>query len=256
MAQTGSTNRDLLELARAGASDGTVLVADHQTAGRGRLERTWVAPPGASLLASVLVRPQLDPADAPLLTVAMALAVVGTDAGRRAQARLKWPNDVVVDGDPPRKLGGILAESIVDPSGQLAVVIGVGVNIRWPDPLPPELESLVDMATTLDRAIAAGGTGAPGGTGVDRDELLADVLRGFERRCARLEEGAGGRAAVVDEARAASVTLGRRVRADVGTETVEGTAVDLDGRGDLVVEDDEGRRHVVVAGDVVQLRRA
>jgi len=246
VAETGSTNRDLLDLARAGAPDGIVLVADHQTAGRGRLDRTWVAPPGASLLASVLVRPRLDPADAPLLTVAMALSVADADVARPARARLKWPNDVVVDGEPPRKLAGILAESVVDPTGELAVVVGVGVNLLWPAPLPPELEALAETATALNLVT---------GTAVERDDVLADVLQGFERRCARLEDpDPSGRAAVVDEARAVSATLGRRVRAELGPGTLDGTAVDLDERGDLVVVDDAGHRHVVVAGDVIHLR--
>jgi BirA family biotin operon repressor/biotin-[acetyl-CoA-carboxylase] ligase len=245
VAETGSTNRDLLDLARAGAPDGVVLVADHQTAGRGRLDRTWVAPPGASLLLSVLLRPTLDAADAPLLTVAMALAVAHAAAARAAAARLKWPNDVVVD-DPPRKLAGILAESVVDAAGSLAVVVGVGVNVQWPTPLPPELAPLAETATALNLVT---------GASIERDDMLTDVLRGFELRCARLEEpDPTGRAAVVDEARAVSATLGRRVRADLGTGVLEGTAVDLDERGDLVVVDDEGRRHVVVAGDVVHLR--
>jgi BirA family biotin operon repressor/biotin-[acetyl-CoA-carboxylase] ligase len=240
--ETGSTNRDLLDLARAGAPDGIVLVADHQTAGRGRLDRTWVAPPGASLLMSVLVRPRLDPADAQLLTVAMALAVADTEAGRQVRARLKWPNDVVVDAERPRKLAGILAESIVDRAGQLAVVVGVGVNVEWPTPLPPDL---AEIAIAFNLA----------GVVVDREELLVEVLRGYERRCAQLEAAAPSvRRVLVDEARAASATLTRRVRAELGDGGLEGTAVDLDERGNLVVEDDAGRRHVVVAGDVIHLR--
>jgi len=249
VAETGSTNRDLLELARGGAADGVVLVADHQTAGRGRLDRSWVAPPDASLLMSVLLRPRIDPADAPLLTVAMALAVAATPAAREVSARVKWPNDVVVDGEPPRKLAGILAESLVDGSsddrGGLAVVVGVGVNVDWPTPLPPELDELSTTATALNLET---------GTKVDREELLVEVLRGLERRCDDLESGDA--AGLVRAAREASATLGRRVRADLGASRVEGIAVDLDDRGDLVVEDDVGQRHVVVAGDVIHLRGA
>ncbi|HVN50807.1 MAG TPA: hypothetical protein VMT43_05215, partial [Acidimicrobiales bacterium] len=86
------------------------------------------------------------------------------------------------------------------------------------------------------------------------EPLLVELLRGFERGCEQLESGVGGRSELLDAARAASVTLGRRVRADLGAAHVEGTAVDLDERGDLVVIDDQDHRHVVVAGDVVQLR--
>src|SRR6476660_2337624 len=109
--ETGSTNADLVAAARAGASAGTVLVADHQTAGRGRLDRTWQAPPGASLLLSVLFRVDLPVADAHLLTTAVGVSAV--DACQElteVQARLKWPNDIVVDAGSStvRKLGGIL----------------------------------------------------------------------------------------------------------------------------------------------------
>jgi BirA family transcriptional regulator, biotin operon repressor / biotin---[acetyl-CoA-carboxylase] ligase len=246
--QTGSTNRDLVDLAASGAPDGVVLVADHQTAGRGRLDRTWVAPSGASLLVSVLVRPQVEPTFVPLLTVAMALAVIDGAAGRHVAARLKWPNDVVVDADPPRKLAGILAESMVDGQGSMAVVVGVGINVNWPTPPPAELASLTQSATALN--LECGAT-------VSREELLVAVLAGFEERCRLLEAGGpGGRARLIDAARQASVTLGRRVRADLGGRSVEGTAVNLDERGDLIVADDDGARHVITAGDVIHLRPA
>ena len=141
--------------------------ADHQTAGRGRLDRAWVAPPDGSLLLSVLVRPDVEPASVPLLTVAMALAVVEAARSRHVAARLKWPNDVVVDGDPPRKLAGILAESMVDAGGSTAAVVGVGVNVNWPTPLPPELEALASTATALN---------LEAGADVDREDVLVAVL--------------------------------------------------------------------------------
>jgi BirA family transcriptional regulator, biotin operon repressor / biotin---[acetyl-CoA-carboxylase] ligase len=246
VAETGSTNRDLLDLASSGAPDGVVLVADHQTAGRGRLDRTWVAPAGASLLMSVLLRPAVEPADTPLLTVAMALAIVDAVTECNGLVLLKWPNDVVVDGDPVRKLAGVLAESVVDRRGSLAVVVGAGVNLNWPDPLPDELEALAGSATALNREF---------GARIDQVDLLVSVLRSLERRWGAVESGGReGRNALVAAARAASATIGRRVRADLGHRSVEGTATDLDERGDLVVVDDAGDGHVVVAGDVVHLR--
>ncbi len=251
--ETGSTNRDLAVAAAAGAPDGTVLVADHQTAGRGRLDRTWVAPPGSSLLLSVLVRPDLDPADAPLLTVALALGLLGTQAATAVGAGLKWPNDVVIAPDepsrPPRKLAGILAESMEAPDGTLAVVVGMGVNVNWPRPVPAELVGLSGpggMATALNVEL---------GAEVDRQELLAEVLTGFEA-CIDELEGPGGRSQLLARAARASVTLGRQVRAELQGEVVEGTAVELDDGGDLVVVDDRGRRHTIGAGDVVHLRSA
>ncbi len=167
VAETGSTNHDLAELAASGAPDGVVLVADHQTAGRGRLDRSWVAPAGASLLLSVLVRPDVEPAYVPLLTVAMALAVVESARSRHVAAGLKWPNDVVVDGEPPRKLAGVLAESMVEGGGSTAVVVGVGINVNWPTPLPSALEPLASTATALNLEV---------GATVDREDVLVAVL--------------------------------------------------------------------------------
>src|SRR4051812_2967881 len=139
-----STNRYLLECAAQGAPEGIVAVADEQTAGRGRLGRTFVAPPGAALLVSVLLRPQLPPERVHLLTLATALAAI--DALPGVDARVKWPNDVVIDD---RKLAGILAEA--DSTG--AIVIGMGLNVRR-DGLAPELR---EIATACD---------------IDRHELL------------------------------------------------------------------------------------
>src|SRR5262245_29768744 len=116
--ETDSTNDDLLLLAREGAAEGILVVADHQRAGRGRLDRTWQAPPGSSLLLSVLMRPGVAPVQAHLASTAVACAAVEACIGVAGAApRLKWPNDLVVldpDGAVRGKLGGILAESIVD----------------------------------------------------------------------------------------------------------------------------------------------
>jgi len=140
--ETGSTNADALELAAAGAPEGLVVVADHQTAGRGRLARTWEAPPGASLLVSVLLRPDLEPADAHLAVSAMAIAAAEAVAEvAPLHPVLKWPNDLLVmsgakyDG---RKLGGILAEAVIEGDRLGAVVVGLGLNVNWPADLPAE----------------------------------------------------------------------------------------------------------------------
>ncbi len=148
--QTGSTNRDLLEAAREGAAEGVVLVADHQTAGRGRLGRRWEAPPGSSLLVSILTRPAV------CLTrvndVTMAVAVAAAEACREVAGvapRLKWPNDLVLEVDgATRKVGGILAESIVEGDRLEALVVGLGLNVTWPEDLPDELAAI---ATSLPR---------------------------------------------------------------------------------------------------------
>jgi BirA family biotin operon repressor/biotin-[acetyl-CoA-carboxylase] ligase len=235
-AELDSTNRYLLDEARAGAPEGVVAVAEHQTAGRGRLGRTWSAPAGASLLVSVLLRPELAPADAALVTVATSLAIrdaVGAVAG--VAAGVKWPNDLVV-GD--RKLVGILAEVIVA-GGALAVVVGAGINVNW-HAFPAEI-----AATATACNIEAHRT-------VDRAELLVAVLAELEARYAPLP---AGRADLLDDYRAACVTLGRAVRVEMPAGTLTGRAVDVDAQGRLVVEHAAGRETVAV-GEVVHVRPA
>jgi len=145
--ETGSTNADLLALARDGAPEGIVLVADHQTAGRGRSGRTWTAPPNASLLLSVLVRPA--PQLAGLSTMAMGLgAADAVESAAQFRPRLKWPNDLVWPGDgsaPDRKLAGILAEAHWPAAGDAAVVIGIGLNVNWPADLPADLATYAEL---------------------------------------------------------------------------------------------------------------
>ncbi|MDY7105239.1 MAG: biotin--[acetyl-CoA-carboxylase] ligase [Actinomycetota bacterium] len=249
--ETGSTNADLLRAAADGAPDGTVLVADHQTAGRGRRDRTWTAPPGSSLLVSVLVRPTFAADRLPLLGLAMGVAAVdacrsvaGVDLG------LKWPNDVVsrdradaVDGTSARKVAGILSESVLGgPGGPgTAVVVGMGLNVDWPDELPPELAA---TATSLRHLC---------GRVVDREELLVEVMRAFAAHC-RLLERADGPRALLERYEACSTTLGREVRVELGGGEHVGRAVAFDEAGRLVVETSDGGRTVVAVGDVVHLR--
>jgi BirA family biotin operon repressor/biotin-[acetyl-CoA-carboxylase] ligase len=237
VAETGSTNADLLAAARGGAPEGRVLSADHQTAGRGRLGRSWVAPSGASLLCSVLVRPAIPLTRVHLVTTALALAAAdacGSLAG--VAPDLKWPNDLLVG---TRKLGGVLAESVVEGDHLEALVIGIGLNVSWPEELP---DDLAEIATALN---------LEGGHDVDRRVLLGAILEGFATRYADL--GAGNVEALVDEARRRTATLGQAVLVDLGNDTLVGDAVDITLDGHLVVESD-GVRREVTAGDVVHLR--
>jgi BirA family biotin operon repressor/biotin-[acetyl-CoA-carboxylase] ligase len=241
--ETGSTNADLLARARSGAPTGTVLVADHQTAGRGRLGRTWQAPPRASLLVSVLLRPETPADRLHVLTMAMgvsALRACSEVAG--VLPALKWPNDLVVDGDDGsfRKLGGMLAESLAEGGSVSAVVIGLGLNVSWPTELPPDLAAI---ATSLDRQTARR---------VDREDLLTALLVAFDRQLDALERPDGADE-LLGEYREVCSTLGRTVRVDVGGPILEGEAVDVTPSGSLVVDVD-GHEREILAGDVVQLR--
>jgi BirA family biotin operon repressor/biotin-[acetyl-CoA-carboxylase] ligase len=247
--ETQSTNSDGLALARAGAPDGVVLVADHQSAGRGRLDRSWQAPAASSLLVSVLLRPALEPAEAHLTATAVGLAAV--DACREVAGvapSLKWPNDLVIEGDGSRpigKLGGILAESIVEGSRLEAVVVGLGLNVNWPDDLPPELAGI---AVALNAVV---------GHEIDREDLLGHLLVGLDGWCDRLATSEG-RAELVDRYRSACATIGRSVRVERPAGSFEGRAVGLTDDGQLLVEPSGGGGAIteISVGDVVHLRHA
>jgi BirA family biotin operon repressor/biotin-[acetyl-CoA-carboxylase] ligase len=246
VATTGSTNADLLAAADAGAADGTVLVADHQTAGRGRRGRSWEAPPGTSLLMSVLLRPDLEPDRAGALTAAVGLAgraacraVAGVEPG------LKWPNDLVAPTPAgERKLGGILAESRVVAGRLAAVVVGLGLNLVSPRPVP---EELVDIAVALDRL-------RPPGPPPDRGELAVALLTDLEGRLRSVE--AGDVARIWSAWRDASTTLGRPVRVETGAGPIVGVAEDVTELGRLVIRQADGTGVEVDAGDVIHLRPA
>lgn len=254
VAETGSTNADVLALARAGASEGVVLVADHQTAGRGRRDRRWEDAPGGSLLVSVLTRPsQLGLARGHVHLVPMATGVAAAEAARArtgADVRLKWPNDLVVeDGRGTRKVSGLLAESVVAGGALEALVVGIGINVNWPGAgrggagVPDELAA---TATALNRL--AGGP-------VDRVALLEGLLRGLDRIYAGLVTPAG-RAGLRHRYRELSATVGRRVRVETPAGDLVGEALDVDGAGRLLVATGAGAPTAVAVGDVVHVRPA
>jgi BirA family transcriptional regulator, biotin operon repressor / biotin---[acetyl-CoA-carboxylase] ligase len=232
------------ELAASGAPEGATVLAEEQTEGRGRLGRAWVAPPGSSLLLSVVLRPPLH-REAVWLTVAaagVALAeAVDAVSPAAGPAGLKWPNDLELHG---RKAAGLLAEAHLAGDRLAAVLLGMGVNVaQTAADLPPEV---ADRATSVGLA-----AGAP----VDRAELLAAwagrFLAGYQTLCA------GRPGAVLAAYRERLATVGRRVRADrIGADPVVGTAVDLTPTGGLVVQTTGGARVEVLAGDVHHLRPA
>lgn len=256
--ETGSTNSDVMELARRGEPEGLVLVADHQTAGRGRAGRTWTAPPGASLLCTILLRPP-----APVASMAtFALAVAASEAVEELagfRPGLKWPNDLVVeDADADgavrtRKLAGILAEAEWPAASHIAagfrppapheratVAAGIGLNVAWPDPVPDEL---ADLAVAINHL----GDARP-----SRDDVLDALLDRLDLHYGALVRGEVDR--VLDAWRARSVTLGRQVRIDLGADDLVGTALDVTAEGHLVLEPLEGGRRTIAVGDVVHLR--
>jgi BirA family biotin operon repressor/biotin-[acetyl-CoA-carboxylase] ligase len=229
-----STNAVVAERSRAGARHGLVVVAEHQTAGRGRLDRAWEAPARSSLTFSVLLRPRVPAAEWPWLPLLAGHALVTALREAEVPAGLKWPNDVLVG---ERKLAGILLERVEAAEGP-AAVLGIGLNVSTTaDELP------VDTATSL--ALATGS--AP-----DRTELLARVLGRLAEEYDDWQAGGPGRSAALRAAYTeACVTLGREVRVELpGGQTRTGTARAIDEGGRLVVDD-----FAVGAGDVVHVRQ-
>ena len=219
------------------------MVADHQTAGRGRLGRVWQAPPGASLLLSILLRPTLALDEVHLVATALGVAAAEAVGALGVDARIKWPNDLVVDvgGGELRKVSGMLAETVLEGDRLAALVIGIGINVNWPADLPAEL---AEIAVALNHL-----TGAD----VDRVALCKDLLARFEIRYAGLASPEG-RTRLLADYRAASATLGRRVEVDLGHERFVGDAFDVTAEGHLLVIDDcPDRPRTVVAGDVVHV---
>jgi BirA family biotin operon repressor/biotin-[acetyl-CoA-carboxylase] ligase len=210
--ETGSTNDRARELAAAGAPHGMLVTAGAQTAGRGRQGRAWAAPPGRALLMSLVLREAH-----PLLPLA---AAVGVADAVGEEARIKWPNDVQLDG---RKVAGILAEGRPQ-EGWAVLGIGVNVAIRIED-LPPELH---DTAGTLGREPS------------DVEPFLANLLRSLERAFALAP------ADLLDSWRARDALLGREITWSGGS----GTAAGIDGEGRLVVELQDGGRTALDAGEV------
>jgi BirA family biotin operon repressor/biotin-[acetyl-CoA-carboxylase] ligase len=236
-ASIGSTNDRARELLDGTDGDGIIVVADEQTAGRGRRGRTWLSPSGRNLYMSVAVVPSVAASDAWRIGLATALAVA--DACETiAPVGLKWPNDVVAAGDG-RKLGGLLIETIAEGDRLRGAVLGIGINVNWrraemPVELRADATSLADLA----------------GADVDREELLSRVVDGLAAEIDAVEAGVSP----LERYRARCSTLGSAVSVETGEGLVTGTAIDLDATGALVIEDAEGRRHVLSGGEVRRVR--
>lgn len=232
--EAASTNAILADRARDGAAEGLVVVAEHQTAGRGRLDRTWETPARAALTFSVLLRPTVVVAEWPWLPLLTGLAVSTAVTAAGVEAGLKWPNDVLVDD---LKVAGILLERVETPTGAAAVV-GIGLNVSTTaEELP------VDTATSL--ALATGGT-------FDRTELLVGLLGRLRQQYDAWQ--AAGSTVLRPAYEAACVTVGRDVKVDLpGGETLLGRATGVDDAGRLVVAGPDGET-TVGAGDVIHVR--
>ena len=236
--QTGSTNKDLLARSE-GLPEFFVLATDFQTAGKGRMERTWEASPGSSVMASILLRPQFTQSSGiGWLSLLTALAITRAISDLGLEPKIKWPNDVLIG---EKKVSGILAEAAADLS---CVVIGFGINVNQSvDQLP------VDTATSL--SIESAGA-------VDRDQLLAAVIESI--RSLYLELSSAGGDATASGLRQAILEFSSTVGSQVSVEFPDGKkafglAKDIDETGRLVVST-QNETLSVSAGDVLHLRKA
>jgi BirA family transcriptional regulator, biotin operon repressor / biotin---[acetyl-CoA-carboxylase] ligase len=233
-----STNDQLKRRAREGAPEWTLVLADRQTAGRGRSGRRWVSPAGGLYL-SALLRPRGAPREAALIPLAAGIAVCDALREASVDARVKWPNDVLVAG---RKIAGILAEAVSGPTRTESVVVGIGVNLGSAPRLP---RGAGEGATSVAREA---------GRAPEPAELAAAILAGMALWYDALARGEGR--GVCDAWRARSVSWwGRLVEVESGKDRVRGVARDIDSTGALLLEVD-GRLLPVLSGEARELRLA
>jgi BirA family biotin operon repressor/biotin-[acetyl-CoA-carboxylase] ligase len=243
--ETGSTNALVADRARGGEPEGLVVAAEHQTAGRGRLDRTWEAPPRSSLTFSVLLRPTVPAARWPWLPLLTGHAVAKALRADRYEAAVKWPNDVLLGSGPEeRKVAGILVER-VDTHGGPVAIVGIGLNVSM-----TAAELPVPEATSLSLAHA--------GDAPDRTDLLVLLLQTLWEAYDAWQTGGDQAAAHLAASYAAGcATIGRDVSVALpGGDTLTGRAVEIDLSGRLVVSTGHGERTAVGAGDVVHVRNA
>lgn len=232
-----STNETLKKMAEEGAPEGTVVLAEEQTKGRGRLGRSWSSPPGRGIWMSVLFRPSIEPAGSSLFTLFIAVAVVKSikELLPESKAGIKWPNDILSSS---RKLCGILTELKAEADLLHFVVAGIGVNVNTrKDEFPPELQG---TATSLYQE--------SGGKEFSRAVLTAKILEEIDRFYLKfLSEGTKP---IVEAWKKHDLTLGKEITVQTPRESFHGRAVDIDKNGGLLVEGGKGDRRIFWAGEV------
>lgn len=236
----GSTNAEALAQARRGAAEGVCVVADRQTAGRGRHGRVWISEKGAGLYFSIVLRPTLEARFLPLITLMTAVAVAETLSELYSlKTDIKWANDVLVG---EKKICGILAEMTETDTGR-AVIVGIGINLKASN-FPPEI---AQIATSIEEET---------GKRPDREELLQTLTRVFERFYDILQAGDGAQKTIAEWTRRSSYAFGKQVRVKLEGGSFFGTTDGLDESGSLRVKTETGETRIVRAGDVENLRKA
>jgi BirA family biotin operon repressor/biotin-[acetyl-CoA-carboxylase] ligase len=233
-----STNTEAARLAALGAEEGLAVVSEEQTAGRGRLQRSWLSPKGAGLYCSLLLRPKIPQERWPLITFIAALSV--SDALMEAcalQTDIKWPNDLLAC---ERKICGILAE-VVDAGTERAVVLGIGINVTR-EAFP---EEIANSSISVEEAA---------GIRQDKEKILGALLRALSRWYALLHEVNGSEKVLAEWTNRSSYADGKVVHVVNGQETVSGVTRGLDIDGALRLETQTGTLTTIRAGDVISVR--
>ncbi len=237
-----STNTTLLELGEKGASEGTVVIADRQTGGRGRLERKWISPAGTNLYISILFRPEIAASDAPLFTLIASIALnkVIEKLGV-AETKIKWPNDIQISG---KKAAGILTE--MRPKREMVdfIVVGIGVNINMTrEDMNEEMGKVAHIATSIKEHL---------GKDINRSKFAADLLLELENWYQIFSNK--GKAIILREWANMWGDLDKRVRVKIEEkDSYEGAAIGIDEKGYLMVKTDYGEINTVISGDVIVL---
>lgn len=239
LADVGSTNTYARQLAEVGAREGEVVIAETQTQGRGRLGRHWHSPPFANLYLSVILRPNLSPAHSPQITLMAAVAVAETvSAFVPSGPAIKWPNDILLDG---KKLAGILAEAACGADRVEHVILGIGVNLNGPvNSMPEEIRG---RATALAEVT---------GKTVEREGFCRRLIQTLDRCYGELEQS--GFEALASRWSSYFALRDQPVRVESLDHILYGRARGIDREGALLVEDDSGVLHRVIAGDVIPLK--
>jgi len=233
-----STNNYARRLAENGAPEGEIVVAEAQSEGRGRAGRIWASPSHANIYASVILRPDLPPAQAPQLTLMAAVALAECIASFiDVRPAIKWPNDILVNG---KKIAGILTESSCNAKGIDFVILGIGVNVNFPLELMPE--KIRERATSLM---------VLGDQTLSREVVLGRLIRHLDRCYGMLEES--GWRSIAPRWESYFELRGKAVRVDSVGEITVGKAIGIDGDGALIIEDENGRSRRIIVGDVSAL---
>jgi BirA family biotin operon repressor/biotin-[acetyl-CoA-carboxylase] ligase len=275
-----STNTLAMKLAEDGSPHGTVVIADTQMKGKGRLGRTWVSPPKSNIYMSIIIRPDIEPKDATLLTIMAAIACADAIKDKTGlDVKIKWPNDLMVS---EKKLGGILAEIKSDPDRIIFAVIGIGINVNvrlkdFPADVRVIATSVKEELSTIPSIPSHQGRGGMGdifqrGRGVkkvpsppagegegegdltipSRTIIITEILKELERWYQVLIRK--GRKPLLDEWKRLSSTLGKKVKVVAGKDLFTGVAEDIDKEGMLMLRLSSGMLKKISAGDLTMLR--